>query len=197
MTLPILSAVYTTGQKIYAVEKNRITGQTWNTSTSAWETFNPANWGVYAVALAEDIGSGFYWILRPSSLAGSLVSDIFYHQSGASPATSDVAFLESNNGLGDNVAAIAGDASVAPINLQAGLATAVRGTVASGVINNMSFITSLTSLQNLMVGRTLYFTSGAMQGSAVQVLAFSNTTAQITVAALPGVPAVGDAFIII
>ena len=197
MTNPIIEVVNASGSNIYVVLKNRITGQTWNNNTPGWETFNPAHWSDYFVALTEDTGSGYYWAARPAGVAGSLVTDVFYVRAGASPATTDAPPFNLLHNEGENVAAINADPAVAPQNLQACLATAIQGAVAAGTITNSSFPTNVTGLaNNLIVGRTLFFKTGSLAGAAVAILSYNGGTGVIGVSPLVGAPSVADTFII-
>ena len=197
MTNPIIECLNASGQNIYALQKNRVTGQTWNTSTLAWETFNPANWANYAIHLTEDSGSGYYLAARPAGVAGSLVTDVFYVRAGGSPATTDAPPFNLLHGEGENIAAINADPAVAPQNLQACLATAIQGAVAAGTITNSSFPTNVTGLaNNLIVGRTLFFKTGTLAGAAVAILSYNGGTGVIGVSPLVGAPSVGDSFIV-
>lgn len=198
MTNPIIECVQATGLTIYRVGKNRLTGQTGNQNTPAWESFNPANWLHYAVALVEDGASGYYRAARPAWEAGSLTSDVFYVQAGGSPVIGDAPPFNLLHGEGENVAAIAADPAVAPQNLQAALATELQGAVAAGTITNSSFPTTVTGLaNNLLVGRTLIFLTGANAKAAVPILSYNGGTGVVGVSPLPGAPSVADTFVIV
>lgn len=196
MTNPIIECVAQTGLNLYAVEKNRITGQTGNNTGLAWEVFNAANWLQYAVVLAEDAGTGYYHAVRPTWLAGSLVTDVIYQRAGLNPAVGDVALTMLHN-LGENVAAINADPATAAQNLQAALSTEIQGAVLAGTLTNSAFPTNLGALaNNLVVGRTLAFTSGTLLHAACSVLAYNGSTGVVTVSPLVGAPAVNDTFVI-
>jgi hypothetical protein len=197
MTNPMIECMNASGLNIYALQKNRITGQTWNISTPGWETFNPANWASYFVALAEDAGSGYYWAARPVGVTGSLVTDVFYIRAGSTPATTDAPPFNMLHGEGENVASINADPATAPQNLQAGLWTAIQGAVAAGTITNSSFPTNVTGFtNNLIVGRTLFFKTGSLAGAAVAILSYNGGTGVIGVSPLVGAPSVSDQFIV-
>ena len=198
MTNPIIEASNTTGLNVYALQVNRITGQVWNTATPGWETFNPAHWSSYAVALAELAGSGYYFAARPAGVAGSLVTDLCYIRAGASPAISDAPPFELLHGEGENVAAISADAAVAPQNLQAGLGTEIQGAVVAGTLTNSAFPTNVTGLaNNLIVGRSLLFLTGANAKGAVAILSYNGGTGVIGVAPLTAAPSVADSFLVV
>ena len=197
MTNPIIEVVNASGSNIYVVLKNRITGQTWNTATPGWETFNPANWANYAIPLTEATGSGYYWAARPAGVAGSLVTDVFYVRAGASPSTTDAPPFNMLHGEGENVASINADPAAAPQNLQTLLSTAIQGAVAAGTITNSSFPTNVTGLaNNLIVGRTLFFVTGTLRTAAAAILSYNGGTGVIGVSPLVGAPSVADTFII-
>lgn len=198
MTNPIIETIQATADNIYAVCKNRLTGQTWNTVTPGWENFNAANWADYAIALTQDGSTGYFWTARPAGQVGSLVTDVFYVRAGADPATTDAPPYNLVHNLGENLAAIYGDAVNAPANLQAGTGLSqIAGAVAAGTITNTSFPTNLGDLtNNLIANRTLYFTSGALKGSAVAVLGYVGSTGVITVSPLVGAPSANDTFLI-
>jgi hypothetical protein len=197
ITQLIIEAIYTTGSKIYVVMRNKINGQVWNNSTLAFEVFNSADWASYAIPLTEQAPTGYFWANRPAGIAGTLVSDSFYLQAGTSPATTDTA-INLKNGSGENIAAVSGDPSVAPTNLQSALSTEVQGSVIAGTITNSYFPTSLTaSANNTYIGRSILFTSGAQSGNQSLIQGFTASGAILTVSPLPGSPAVGDTFIIV
>lgn len=197
MANPIIECIQASGLTIYRIAVNRLTGQVGNQNTSAWEVFNPANWAQYAVALAEYTGAGFYWAARPTWEAGALVSDVFYVQAGGSPAITDKPPFNLLHGEGENVAAINADPAAAPQNLAAALGTAIQGTVAAGTLTQSAFPTNVTGLaNNLVVGRTLTFLTGANAKQAVQILSYNGSTGVIGVSPLVGAPSVNDTFLI-
>ncbi len=198
MTNPIIECINAVGLNIYAVIKNRITGYTWNTATNVWEAFNPANWLSYAIPLTADTGSGYYQAARPAGVVGSLVSDVFYIRAGASPATSDAPPFNLLHGEGENIAAVNADPAVAPQNMAAAFGSEVQGAVAAGTLTNSSFPTSVTGYaNNLLVGRSLIFLTGANAKAACAVLAYNGSTGVFTVSPLPGAPAATDEFIVV
>lgn len=197
MTNPVIECVQATALNIYALLKNRITGQTWNANSNAWDTFNPSNWTNYAIALTEDSGSGYYQAVRPVGVAGSLVSDVFYVRAGGSPATSDAPPFSLLHGEGENVAAIDADPAVAPQNLAAALGASIQGAVVAGTLTNTAFPTNITGLaNNLIVGRTLTFLTGANAKQSVVVLSYNGSSGVIGVSPLVGAPSVADTFIV-
>ncbi len=100
---------------------------------------------------------------------------------------------------GDNVAAISGDASQAPTNLQAALSTEVQGAVASGTITVSSFPTDLTNTNVAAYqGRILLFVSGVAAGMAGLISNYNPTNGVITLSgALAIAPNDTDEFIIV
>ncbi len=197
MANPIIECVQATGLNIYAAQINRLTGQWWYTVTPAWEAFNAAHWLSYAIALAEAGASGYYSAARPTGVAGSLVTDIFYSRAGGSPAIGDAPPFNLLHGEGENVASINADPAAAPQNLAAGLGTEIQGAVAAGTLTNSSFPTNVTGYaNNLLVGRWLYFLTGANAKAAAQILAYNGGTGVITTAPFVGAPSVADQFLI-
>jgi hypothetical protein len=199
VTLTIIEALFTSGSTLYAVIRNRLTGQVWNNSTPGFEVFNSAHWSQYAIALTEQSPTGYYTATRPAGLAGALVSESIYQQGGGSPATSDSPATNLAYSAGDNVAAVSGDPAIAPSNLQAALSTEAQGTVASGTISASSFPTSLTdTLLNLYQGRILLMTSGAAYKSAAVIAGYNPTNGVITLlGGLAAAPSPGDSFVIV
>ena len=82
---------YETGKTVYVVVLDG-SGRAWNTSTSAFETIDTANWANYAVALTEQQTSGVYVGDFPSGIATSgRYRAIAYEQLGGAPASGDLA----------------------------------------------------------------------------------------------------------
>jgi hypothetical protein len=197
MVNPIIEAVNATALNIYVAQVDRLTGQWYNMVTPGWEIFNPANWANYAVPLTEAGLSGYYWAARPAGVAGHLVTDIPFIRAGGSPAIGDAPPFNLLHGEGENVAAINADPAAAPQNLAAALGTAIQGAVAAGTLTNSAFPTNITGLaNNLIVGRTLTFLTGANANQSVQVLSYNGSTGVIGVSPLIGAPSVADLFIV-
>ena len=198
--LPIIEAIYTSGSTLYAILRDRMTGKVWNTSgTPAFEVYNAAHWASYAIAMTEQASSGYYTSTRPAGVAGFLTSEQVFNQAGGGPATSDAPSILLGYSAGQNVGAIAGDASAAPTNLQAGLSTEVQSSVAAGTITNQTFPTNLTNTNaNAYSGRVLYFTSGACAGMAGLIATYVVASGVITLSgALAATPSAADTFIIV
>lgn len=196
VTLPIIERNFTSGVTIYANRRNKLNGQVWN--GAAFEVYNAAHWATYAIALTEQAGSGYYTAAAPAGTAGFFVSDAFYQQAGGSPATSDgppFALVESNGG---NVAAISGDAAVAPTNLQAALDTETQG-AAAGVPTASVIPTNLTNGNaNAYQGLTVRFITGVAAGMAGLIATYAVANGVLTLAGgLAVAPAAGDLFIIV
>lgn len=78
-----------TGRTLYTVVRNR-TQQPYNTSSAAWETATGANWAAYAVALTEQIASGYYVGSLPAAITTrDLYSYEVRQQAGGSPTVTD------------------------------------------------------------------------------------------------------------
>ena len=198
VTLPIIEAIFTVGQALYVIEHNRLTGQVWNNVTPAWETYNAAHWAQYAIALTEQAGSGYYTALRPPTIAGALVSDVLYQQAGGSPAIGDAPPQALNKSAGENVAAISGDAAVAPTNLQAVTNSQTQGAVAAGVITTSSFPTTLSNATaGAFSGRVIYMLTGAAAGMAALISNYNPTAGVLTLSGgLAIAPSAADKFTI-
>jgi hypothetical protein len=196
ITQTIIECVFTAGQTLYAVIKNRLNGQVWN--GSAFEVYNSGHWASYALPLTEQSGSGYYFLARPAGVSGFLTSDTIYQQGGGSPTLGDSPATNILYGAGDNIAGIAGDAPSVS-NFEAGVFTQQQGVVASGIITVSQFPTSLIDTAvNLYQGRILLMTSGAAYKSAAIIGAYNPTAGVITLTgALAAVPSIGDSFVVI
>lgn len=198
VTLAILEAVYSVGATLYKVLFNRTTGQAWNNNTLVWETYNSAHWPQYAIALTEKAGSGYYTASSPAGIAGALVTDVLYLQAGGSPAISDAPPQALNHSIGDNVAAISGDAAAAPTNLQSALKTETQGE-AAGTPSTSVIPTDLTNATSgAYAGLTVRFITGAAAGMAGLIADYTVTDGVLTLSGgLAVAPAAGDLFIIV
>lgn len=198
IALPVIEALFTTGQTLYAVLRDRLTGKTWNNTGSAWEVYNSAHWTQYAIALAEQTSSGYYTATRPTGTAGFLTSESIYQQAGGSPALGDTPATNLGYSHGQNVAAISGDAANAPTNLEANLLSQVQGQVAAGTITAQIFPTNLLNANtNAFSGRVLLMVSGAAVNMAALIAQYNPTNGVITLsAALAAAPSANDQFII-
>lgn len=196
---PIIEALFTTGATLYSVLRDRLTGKVWNTNTVAFETYNSAHWGQYAIAMAEQTSSGYYTATRPAGTAGFLTSESIYQQGGGSPALGDTPATNLGYSLGQNVAAISGDPLTAPTNLQAGLASETQGTVAAGVITASSFPTNLTNANaGAYAGMTIRFVTGACAGMAALIATYTVLNGVIALSgSLTATPLANDAFVIV
>lgn len=198
ITQTIIEAVFTAGQTVYAIIRNRLNGHVWNTNTQAFEAFNSGNWAQYAIPLTEQAGSGYYSAARPSGVSGFLTSDSIYQQGGGSPTLGDTPATNILYGAGDNIAGMAGD-GIAASRMQAALSTESEGTVASGTISASQFPTSLTDVaSNLYQGRVLIMTSGLAAKCASIIASYNPTGGVIGLTApLAVTPSLGDAFVIV
>ena len=196
VTLPIIERNFTSGVTVYAVRHNKLNGQVWN--GSAFEVYNAAHWSTYAIALAEQAGSGYYTATAPAGTAGFLVSDAFYQQAGGSPATSDGPPFALVDSGGVNVSAISGDASVAPTNLEAALNTENQG-AAAGTPTASVIPTNLTNTHaGAFQGLTMRFITGAAAGMAGLIANYTVASGVITLSGgLAVAPVAGDLFIIV
>lgn len=195
VTLPIIERNFTSGVTVYAVRHNKLNGQVWN--GSAFEVYNAAHWTTYAIALAEQAGSGYYAATAPAGTAGFLVSDAFYQQAGGTPATSDGPPFALVDSGGVNVSAISGDAATAPTNLQSVLSSQTQGVVA-GVPTTSTIPTNLANATaGAYSGRVLYMTSGAAAGMAALISNYTVASGVLTLSGgLAVAPSAGDDFVI-
>jgi hypothetical protein len=194
-----IESIYQSGAKLYVILHNRITGQIWNNSTLAWETYNSANWTEYAIALTEQTGSGFYTATRPTGVSGYLQSEAIYVQAGSSPALTDAPSIGIQHSQGENIASINSDPAVSPQNLQISLSTEETGTVSTGTISASSFPTSLVNSNvNAYQGKIIRMTSGVAVGMVGLVAQYNPTGGVITLSgSLAATPSAGDSFIIV
>lgn len=196
ITLPIIEAIFSTGQTLYAVITNRLNGQVW--TGSAFENYNSAHWSSYAIALTEQTPSGYYMVARPSGVSGYLTSERIYQQAGGSPADTDTA-INLVHSQGENVAAISGDPSASPSNLQAALSTETQGTIQAGSITAQSFTTNLVNTNaGAFQGLTIRFITGVCAGMAGLIANYTVSGGVIALSgSLAATPSAGDTFVIV
>jgi hypothetical protein len=82
-TLPILH-----GATVYATVLNG-SSQFWNSNSSAFENFNPADQGYYAIGCAEQSTQGLYFGDMPTAVPGGFYFVTFWRQIGGSPSQYD------------------------------------------------------------------------------------------------------------
>lgn len=149
---------YSSGRTVYSIIRNR-NAQVWNTSNSAFEVYNSANWADYVVSLVEQLSSAVYVGNFPSSITSGTYGIVAYQQLGGSPAAGDP-FIGGGNleWNGSNVLPISDLATsgqlgqIAPIRI-------ARGTM----VQNFPFYL-VSSADHLTP-----FTSGGYPGSSGQV----------------------------
>jgi hypothetical protein len=77
------------GKTCYFLVRNRV-GQVWNTNTSAFESYQTANYGDYDIAMTEQgSASGFYVGTFPSAITPGVYSIVAKQQIGGSAAETD------------------------------------------------------------------------------------------------------------
>ncbi len=135
----------------------------------------PDNAGITAIGIDVDaVGS--------LATAIKAVTDLFTFTSGAVDA---------------NVERINGDATAAA-NLAISAATMISGTAQAGTLSSTQMSTNLSSsTNNAYVGRTVIFTSGALQYQAAAVEAYNGATKVITFSQRTGAPQAGDGFVLV
>lgn len=199
-----LEVAYQTGFNLYAIVRGVVGGtrQVWNpslnTGAGGWEVYNSAHWSQYAIALTEDVSSGYYAAAYPVNIAGAVItSETFYIRAGGSPTLGDVPAANLAHTQGDNMTGVMGD-TTASANLQQALISEQTG-VAVGVPTTTIVSTNLTnSQQNAYQGRVCIFTSGPAFQCVARIATYGVTNGVLTfVAPLAIAPNVGDSFIIV
>lgn len=195
MTTPIETA-YATGMSLYVVIHNP-NGKVWNTNTLAFENYNSAHWGQYAISMTEQTNSGYYSAPYPTQIEDVLTSEALYIRGGGSPALGDssIGIAQSQ---GANVAAIGNDA-IAAANLAASAGTMITGAVIAGTLTSTSFPTDLPdTTDDVYIGRIVVFTDGDLIRQVGNIIAYDGATQTITVAApFTGAPSSTDTFVIV
>jgi hypothetical protein len=184
------------GQTMYAVVHHP-DGRVWNTLTSAWEAFTPANWSLYAVALVEQGSSGYYRGVFPTAIADVLTTEAIYSQAGGSPAMTDAPAVGIGQSQGVSLTAVRGDTD-SVTNFLLNLGTMRRGAAIAGTLSTTQMTTDLTeSLTDLFQGRVLIFTTGALAKRAAYVTAYDGVLKKLTFGSVGQAPVAGDEFIIL
>ena len=92
----LIQVVALTGQSVYIIIFNA-SGQVWNTSNLAFETYNVSNWSHYYISCTEAAGSGNYFVSVPSQIAtAGNYTWTGYVRLGASPASGDTPVSQGN-----------------------------------------------------------------------------------------------------
>ena len=153
---PIITT-YISGANVYVVLTDPFSLKFWNTNTLAFETYNPANWSHYAIAMTEIGATGVYQAAFSSQIITITPTAIFYRQSGGSPSTSDAPPIQVGPPSGSNIAAINNDVSAAEILQQA--ADSAQGTVviigASSLINKLRILAQDTTQSHTIYSESL------------------------------------------
>ncbi len=190
---------YIPGRTIYAVDE--LAGQFWNTMSSERESFNSAHWSQYAINLSEYAGSGIYSAVYPAGIpAGELSTQIIYQQNGATPTLPGLpggdSFLSMGQSQGVNLLNINGSGQAA-VNLGLATGTEVVGAAVAGTLSTTQMTTDLINANNgAYVGRTIYWTTGALVGMGSVITGYNVTGGKLTFVAVPLAASDGDAFII-
>ncbi len=200
----VIQAVYQTGFNLYAVLHNPITGQVWNVGTSAFETFTSGNWANYAIALAEQTGSGYYSAPFPGAAilaaAGAvLMTEAIYVRAGATPAIGDIPAMNLQQSQGVSVASILGNYT--PLfNMLVALSTEEVLSVSSVPSSTQIIPTAIPSANaDNYIGRALIFSpTGAAAGQAYRISGYDQSTGAFTLSApLLTTPAASDQFVVV
>lgn len=194
-----IQALYATGNTLYAVLIDPETSKFYNNMMGAWEAYNPAHWGVYAVPMAEAAGSGYYSAFYPIPPNSQVLStDIIYAQAGVSPTLGDVVASNIYASQGVNIGAVGNSA-------QAGQSMGFAlGTQQVGAVNGTPGSPTLipTNLANAQVGayagRAFIMASGVLAQQASLITGYDGA-GSLTIVPLPsgGTPASGDVFVIV
>lgn len=195
MSLPI-EISYQTGAAVYAIIHNA-SGQVWNTLTKAFENYNSGNWALYAVSLAEQVGSGYYYGAYPAEIVNTLTTEVIYERKGGAPALSDAPGIGIGQTQGTNIVSIAYDAGAAA-NLSKAISTEITGAVVAGTLSITQATTDLPDVtNNVYNGRLVIFTSGPLIRQAGSISAYNGGIKLLTFSAMTQVPNIGDTFIIV
>ncbi len=195
----LIETLYLSGRNLYVVI--HAGGQVWNKDTVAFENYTQGNWTHYAVPLAEQTSSGYYFAAYPSGIpAGTLSTECLYQQNGVSPVLPALpggdSFLSPFQSQGVNLQNIAGDGG-SVLNLQAAAGSEVRGAAVAGTLSTTQMTTGLSAVDSAFVGRVLIFTSGANIYQATIITAFAQTNGKLTFGAVTVAPSATDTFIIV
>lgn len=195
----LIETLYLSGRNLYVVI--HAGGQVWNKDTVAFENYNQGNWTHYAVPLAEQTSSGYYFATYPTGIpAGTLSTDCLYQQNGASPVLPALpggdSFLSAFQSQGVNLQNIAGDGN-SVLNLQAAAGVEVRGAAVAGTLSTTQMSTTLTQVTSAFIGRVLIFTSGAAIYQATVITAYNHTNGLLTFGAVTVAPSAADTFVIV
>ena len=197
-----IETTFSSGATLYAILHKPTTGELWNNVAQAWQAFNEANWASYAVPLAEQGTTGYYYAAYPAAAAGDgsfLTSDVIYQQAGAGPATIDAPATGIGQSQGVDVAAVKSNA-LAASRLERSLSAMIIGEVTGvGVSTETLIYTTLDdTADNVYQGRLLVFTSGNLIRQVANISAYSAVNHTLTVAGpFTAPPALADSFIIV
>ncbi len=200
----------TPGDSLYGFLWNSDTGDIWN--GSAWASWNAASWATYAVAMFEHSPAGHYWFDVPAGINTSTrLTVTMFRMIGGSPASGDDQYGSftkqytgtawsdgGGSGGGGDVTSINGSTTAAA-NLAISAATMVTGLSVAGTLSVSQMSTNLThTVANILAGRVIYFTSGALMGRVAAISGYAVTGGILTFySPLPSAPAVGVSFVII
>lgn len=186
----------TTGLVLYVIRISQTDGKVFNTNTLLYETYNQAHWADYAIGLDEYGSCGYYRGVPPPESLVVPATDVFYSQSGGSPAPTDFPPYTLGASQGDNVYSVNG-AILPAKNFGLAAGTEETGAAISGTLTVTQMSTDLTNpLQNAYVGRTVYWTSGQLFKCAAAIKTYDATTHILTFTNVPIAPSAGDTFII-
>jgi len=200
----VIQATYQTGFSLYAVIHNPLTGQVWNASTQVFEIFTSGNWANYAVAMAEQTGTGYYSASFPGSAilaaaGAALMTEAVYIRAGGSPTIGDIPAMNLQQSQGVNVASMLGNYT--PLfNMLVALSTEQVLLVSSSpAANQVTATTAPSGNADNYIGRALIFApGGAAAQQAYRISAYDQTTGTFTLTTpLLTTPSNGDQFVVV
>lgn len=189
-----IEMLYPTGASLYAIIHHP-SGQVWNSLNETFEDFNAGQWANYAVPMGEQGTSGYYRADYPEAIGNVLTTEAVYLQAGGTPATNDTG-LSMGQSRGMNVMGIVDDTEAAD-NLRVSTAGMARATAVAGTLSTTQMSTNLNSTTaGNYVGRTIAWTSGALEGQVANITGFDGD-GLLTFGAVTEAPSAGDTFIIL
>lgn len=202
MNLYPIETLFTTGNTMYAVIRGLVLGvlKVWNPTLNAglgaWDTYVGANWAQYAIAMAEQTGSGYYFASYPTAISGVLTTETIYIQGGGSPALGDSPAVAYRS-QGDNVAAAGGSVQAA-LNFAAAVGSEQTGALIGTPTASILQTDLSSSVDDAYIGRILIMTSGGATSQVAYIIAYDGTTKTLTLASpLVTIPAATDEFVVV
>lgn len=187
----------TPSRQFYFVEQHA-DGRFWNTNSGAWEAFDAADWADYAFTFSEYGGTGIYHHAYPIVDPDCLTTEFYYQMdsNGVSPAIGDTPF-GSGQSQGVDLFAVTANVLAAAL-LNAAVGTEEQGTVQTGANTASQIVTDLSgATDGIYNGRVVIFTSGSLVRAARVITGYVASTHTLKFNALPLVPSLDDAFVVV